>query len=624
MRAPLILAPLLFAAIACTGLAEDWEKFPDNSTGQETEFHGVGGVSIAAYVRKPDGPGPFPTIVLLHGGRNSKGATMALGRSTESPTEDFIQTGWAVYSIDYRPAEKIAIVPIEFDDCVEAVKAARAFPFVNPKRIGLMGGSHGAQITSRLVSRTDASGAVLCAPAALDLIEDKKAAARGEKVVPILLKMAADMEHERGATAEEIEKDPAKYGYSSALTEIAQVRCPILIINGRNDDNSPVSIIDLYVKKLQNAGKQATTYLPDNGPHGFYFGHPDIPESKEAAHQAVAFLQKCFAAAPTPSAATSTATAPAGNPPTETAPTAAVPSTAKPGAQKTRYLYGRGQMDWVDPDHSDDGDLKFKTFHSATIDGEVSYMIWLPPEYDANPDQHFPVLYECPASGGSPRRDTPKIVSRVRRATHDSRIAPMIIVGVPALAGNTMYCDSRDGDYPLETVIVKDLIPHVDATYRTLASRENRAIDGFSMGGFGAAHLGFKFPEVFGVISIMAPPLVEPELQSPLPARAWHSLFTTAMLNDLDYFHANDPFTLAQKNAGALRDRTFIRIVAHEEDEHWLIPQCEKLHQVLLKNSVQHEFCVFSNVKSHNPVRCMDTLGDSAFAFFSSSVMRPP
>jgi acetyl esterase/lipase len=157
-----------------------------------------------------------------------------------------------------------------------------------------MGGSHGAQVGSRVASRVDLSGAILCAPAALDLIEVKKAFGRGEKLVSILNKMVADMEKERGAPAEEIENNPAKYGYSSALTEAAQVRCPILIINGRNDDNSPVSIIDVYVKKLRAAGKQVETYLPDNGPHGFYFGRPDIPEWKESTRRAVAFFRERF------------------------------------------------------------------------------------------------------------------------------------------------------------------------------------------------------------------------------------------------------------------------------------------------------------------------------------------
>lgn len=35
----------------------------------------------------------------------------------------------------------------------------------------------------------------------------------------------------------------------------------------------------------------------------------------------------------------------------------------------------------------------------------------------------------------------------------------MIVVAVNGLAGNTTYCDTRDGLYTLETVIVKDLIP---------------------------------------------------------------------------------------------------------------------------------------------------------------------
>src|SRR3954453_16237671 len=93
--------------------------------------------------------------------------------------------------------------------------------------------------------------------------------------------------------------------------------------------------------------------------------------------------------------------------------------------------------------------------------------------------------------------------------------------------------------YPLESVIIKDLIPHVDATYRTVADRGARAIEGFSMGGFGAAHFGFKYPETFGVVSIQAPALLGPELKQPLPSRAWSRLFQVAMGSDLEYFRNN-------------------------------------------------------------------------------------
>ena len=48
-----------------------------------------------------------------------------------------------------------------------------------------------------------------------------------------------------------------------------------------------------------------------------------------------------------------------------------------------------------------------------------------------------------------------------------------------------------------EDYIVKDLIGHVDATYRTVAAREGRAINGLSMGGYGGLMLGLRHPDLF-------------------------------------------------------------------------------------------------------------------------------
>ena len=136
----------LDASSSTAVLGGEWEPLPDGSLGQVTAFQGVGGVAIPAYIRKPAGPGPFPVVMLLHGGRYGEAATYGMGRSMRSPTAEIIQAGWAVFSIDYRPSERISIEPIEFDDTVEAVKALRKIPFVDPARIGLLGCSHGAQV----------------------------------------------------------------------------------------------------------------------------------------------------------------------------------------------------------------------------------------------------------------------------------------------------------------------------------------------------------------------------------------------------------------------------------------------------------------------------------------------
>jgi len=270
---------------------DGWEKLPDGTLGRETEFHGVDDVAITAYVRKPAGPGPFPAIVWMHGGKDSKQATINMGRSQGLPFEEFARQGWVIYSADYRPEG--AFTKVDYEDTVKAVNAARALPFVDPKRIGYAGQSHGANTGTHVVSRVDLSGAVLMAPAAMDFIEVKKAIQAGVKLVPKLSQLVAEHETKYGAPMEEIAKNPAKYGYTSGITEAAEVRCPLLIENARDDDNSPPSVVEAYVKALRAAGKQVETYQPDHGGHGVYFR--DLPESKEAAHRAVAFFQKVFA-----------------------------------------------------------------------------------------------------------------------------------------------------------------------------------------------------------------------------------------------------------------------------------------------------------------------------------------
>jgi enterochelin esterase-like enzyme/dienelactone hydrolase len=586
-----MLAACLLTLLACTsGTAQEWERFADGSVGQATEFRGAGGLAIPAYIRRPAGDGPFPAVVMLHGGRYRKGASAGMGRSTQAPVADFLQAGWVVYATDYRPNDKVSIEPIETDDTIEALKAVRALPYVDARRVGLWGASHGANVTSRVVSRADLSGAILCAPAAMDLIEVKQAIGRGEPVVAILKKLIADMEKKHGASAEEIAKDPGRYGYSSAMTETAQLRCPLLVINARDDDNSPPSIIERYVQKLRAAGKRVETYLPETGGHGFYVGRSQEREYREATQRSVAFFRECFQAGPA--------------------------ASQRPAARTGPALDQYGSLDWVDPDRAEPAGTHYKTFRSNTIQADVSYLIYLPPDYEKG--GRYPVLYCLHASGGTPQRAATGNVQRLDRAFRAGRADPLIIVFPNGLRGATMYCDSRDGKYPVESVIVRDLVPHIDATYRTVAGREGRALDGFSMGGFGAAHLGFKYPEVFGVVSIQAPPLLSPELKSPLPARAWSRLFPAAMSSDLDYFRANDPFTLAAQNAAALRDRTVIRIVAHAENESWLVPRCDELHQLLMKHGIAHTFHCLTNVKAHNPSQVLDTLGDAGSMFFSS------
>jgi len=53
---------------------------------------------------------------------------------------------------------------------------------------------------------------------------------------------------------------------------------------------------------------------------------------------------------------------------------------------------------------------------------------------------------------------------------------------------------------PGETLVLKELIPHIDQKFRTLTNTAGRSLHGYSMGGFGAFKLAFKFPDVFGSV----------------------------------------------------------------------------------------------------------------------------
>jgi dipeptidyl aminopeptidase/acylaminoacyl peptidase len=310
---PVLLAAGL-AGPATPAAAQKWEELPNGVLGRVAEFEGVGGIKIAGYVRKPAGDGPFPIVVVLHGGgatarpvtadneqaRAEKMAAEAdrasnqLGRSSLPPIAEFLAQGWAVYCIDFRPNPRYPIDPLEWEDTPAAIKQARSFSFVDSKRVAMLGGSHGGHITGRMASRVQLTCAILCAPAGLDCIALSHLA---EKGTPIGANqgLVRQMEQRSGVKMAEIEKHPGTYQYSSLMTEVPKVQCPLLLISGRNDPNAPLPLMDAYVEALRAAGKEAEIWHPDNGPHGFYFGLPQvIPETAESTRQAIAFIKKHF------------------------------------------------------------------------------------------------------------------------------------------------------------------------------------------------------------------------------------------------------------------------------------------------------------------------------------------
>ena len=267
---------------------------------------------------------------------------------------------------------------------------------------------------------------------------------------------------------------------------------------------------------------------------------------------------------------------------------------------------------WVDPARDEPAGTHYKTFHSATIGADVSYLVYLPPDYETTAQKRYPVIYWLHGGGGSQRNGAffaELLDSAIRRGVAPPAIA-MLLNGL----GESNWVDSKDGKTPMETVIVKDLIPHVDRTYRTIARREGRAVEGSSMGGWGAIRLGFRFHELFCAISALQPAVVsEKDEPMKLPRRVFEAVYG----GDMDYFRRQTAWTVTEEYAAPVSKHTLYRVAVGDKDD-WTYEHLQPYHELLNRLHVPHEFIIAPGIK-HDPVGLYRVMGDKAFEFYSKA-----
>ena len=143
--------------------------------------------------------------------------------------------------------------------------------------------------------------------------------------------------------------------------------------------------------------------------------------------------------------------------------------------------------------------------------------VYLPPGYDGNSRQRYPVLYLLHGFANDHHS-----WHRYGRANDildnllaTKAIKPFIVVMPLGYGGASVNGDGTGippagagvfgGDFALyERDILEDVIPLIDGKYRTLANRENRAIIGFSMGGMQAGRFGLGHLDTFSYVGIMS------------------------------------------------------------------------------------------------------------------------
>jgi putative tributyrin esterase len=135
---------------------------------------------------------------------------------------------------------------------------------------------------------------------------------------------------------------------------------------------------------------------------------------------------------------------------------------------------------------------------SASLGREQVATILLPASYRTS-QRRYPVMYLLHGGG----QDHTAFAARGWFRALSSR--DMIVV-TPSV-GDSWYVNSvADANAKYEDFVVKDLIEYVDGRYRTVASRDGRAVAGVSMGAWGAMMLGLKHHQLFGAVGALSAP----------------------------------------------------------------------------------------------------------------------
>jgi hypothetical protein len=137
--------------------------------------------------------------------------------------------------------------------------------------------------------------------------------------------------------------------------------------------------------------------------------------------------------------------------------------------------------------------------------------VYLPPGYDSNPGRRYPAVYTIQGYTGHVgmwfnrmpfRRPFPELADELFATTNTP---PAIVVYVDAWTafGGSQFLDSP-GTGRYHSYLCEEVVPWVDARYRTLADRDHRAIAGKSSGGYGAMVTPMLRPDLFGALATHA------------------------------------------------------------------------------------------------------------------------
>lgn len=263
--------------------------------GEPLELHLVfsdDGLYVPAVVRKPGGPGPFPTIIVLHGGSGGLGISYLVDQMVNRGFvfERLLREGYAVCCTEGRRelegaygGEDCSTV-LDHQDVITTFRYLQRQSWVDAGRIGFFGASHGGELQLKIISEIREGPAALVAaePAVIEYLGLRYEGPRNEKN----LQFNADL------SDSQIDDTRVRERIERISPEV-----PILVL-GRDADHLQGLHRKLH-ELLSKAGKNAHWATWDHPSHAYHWGPRRTHDGYEAdaiqqetLEYAVAFLNR--------------------------------------------------------------------------------------------------------------------------------------------------------------------------------------------------------------------------------------------------------------------------------------------------------------------------------------------
>ena len=260
--------------------------------------------------------------------------------------------------------------------------------------------------------------------------------------------------------------------------------------------------------------------------------------------------------------------------------------------------------------------LKHESFLSNSMQIPVGYFIYIPDSYVENPEKDFRTVYYL--HGGRPGNEARSVFlsSFIHELIMSESTDPALYIFVNG--GELSHYNSEEiGSYG-EDIFIKELIPHIDKTYRTIAKRSGRGLEGFSQGGRGATRYMFKYPELFGTVSAGGGSYMIEKMIQDNKGYEDDPRGDTGVTSDVYYVgEGNDAYSLAKKHQESEKETPKLLLWSGTEDQN--LPSIKEYKAYLDELDIDYEFLLAEEV-DHNPFMFYEKLGSNLMIFHQGEV----